>query len=236
MLKQREGIAAEEARIRAAYQDRTGDEALYAWSSPGHLFLMQSRERNVLRLLQRRGCMPLADQEILEVGCGKGTWLRDMIRWGASPDRLHGVELRPEGVELARRLCPGSVRVEQGSATQLPYADETFDLVLQSMVFSSVLDREVRGEIATEMLRVLSPLGTILWYDFFVDNPRNPDVRGVRCPEIEELFPGCAVRLHRTTLAPPIARLLAPRSWLVSHLLESLPLLRTHYLGTIRRI
>jgi hypothetical protein len=83
------------------------------------------------------------------------------------------------------------------------------------------------------MLRVLKPRGLVLWYDFHVGSPRNRDVRAVGRSEIAGLFPGCSMSLQRVTLAPPIARLAAPRSWLLCRLLDAIPLLRTHYLGVI---
>ena len=50
----------------------------------------------------------------------------------------------------------------------------------QATVFSSTLDRRMRQNIAREMLRVLKPEGIVLWYDYHVNNSRNPDVRGVK--------------------------------------------------------
>jgi hypothetical protein len=55
------------------------------------------------------------------------------------------------------------------------------------------------------MLRVLRPGGRILWYDFFRNNPTNPNVRGVGAAEIRALFPGRRIELRRVTLAPPLA-------------------------------
>ena len=52
---------------------------------------------------------------------------------------------------------------------------------------------------------------------------------------IESLFPGCAIALRRTALAPPLMRRLAGRSWLATYLLGRVPLLCTHYVGTIRK-
>ena len=64
---------------------------------------------------------------------------------------------------------------------RLDFRTDSFDFVFQSTVFTSILDSEVRKEVAGEMLRVLKPGGVILWYDFHVNNPRNPDV--LRSPE-----------------------------------------------------
>ena len=85
------------------------------------------------------------------------------------------------------------------------------------------------------MVRVLKQDGLIVWYDFHTNNPWNPDVRGVKKPEIVELFWGCTISLRRLTLAPPIARLVAPYSWLACELLQAIPCFRTHYLGAIRK-
>jgi hypothetical protein len=102
-------------------------------------------------------------------------------------------------------------------------------------VFTSVLDPEMKQAMAAEMLRVLRPHGIILWYDFFWKNPANPYVRPVGKEELRQLFPGCAFDLRRVSLAPPLARLVAPRSWAASAVLSRVPALCTHYLGAIYR-
>jgi hypothetical protein len=93
----------------------------------------------------------------------------------------------------------------------------------------------MKENIASEMLRVLKADGTIIWYDYYVNNPWNPDVRGVKKKEIQELFPNCVLSLKRVTLAPPIVRILGPFSTLLCLILDKVPLLRSHYLGMIRR-
>lgn len=197
--------------------------------------MLQTREREVLPLLARHGFERLGDKRILEIGCGTGQWLRDFIKWGARPDQLVGVDLLADRLAEARRVCPQEVTLICCNAAVLECADNSFDLVLQSTMFTSILDTAMRRAIATEMVRVLRPDGMILWYDYHVDNPSNPDVRGVPAPEIRALFPQCDVTLRRVTLAPPLARAIAPYSRLVCDLLDAVPLLRTHYLGAIRK-
>ena len=60
------------------------------------------------------------------------------------------------------------------------------------------------------MIRVVKNEGMILWYDYHVNNPWNPDVRGVKKQEILRLFPSCQIRVQRTTLAPPLFACRAP--------------------------
>jgi SAM-dependent methyltransferase len=225
---------AEEARVREAYaRRRPGDR--YAFSNPAHLFMMQEREAATLALLGRQGLLPLGDSDILEVGCGGGQWLLDLVRWGAQPDRLHGIDLLPERIAQARRVCAPAVALSLGGATALPYGDGSFDLVLQATMFSSILDPAVRRAMALELLRVLRPAGAVLWYDLRVNNPSNPDVRGVDRDEIAGLFPGCGVALTRVTLAPPVTRLVAGHAAWLARALAVAPFLRTHWLGVLRR-
>jgi SAM-dependent methyltransferase len=196
----------------------------YSLDRPANRFLRQSQERAL------RTIGSLAGKRVLEVGCGSGNWL-EMLAGAAS---LAGIDLDPGRAARAAERFPGA-DVRAGDASQLPWASGSFDLVLQSTVFSSILDLVMRQAVASEMLRVLAPDGAILWYDFFVDNPANPHVRGVRRREIAALFPGCQVSLRRATLAPPLARRIVPVSWRLAELLESLRVLDTHYFGMIRR-
>ncbi len=225
----------EEARIRAAYAKRQKDDARYSYFSMGNLFLMQEREQRLLTLLKRNDLAPLHTKKILEVGCGTGYWLREFIKWGARPENITGIDLLVDRVAEARYLCPEAVRIVYGNAVELAFPDATFDLVVQSTVFTSVLDAMMKQQMASEMLRVVKDDGFILWYDYHVHNPWNPDVRGIKRREISQLFPGCRIKLQRLTLVPPLVRLLAPYSWLACYGLGKIPWLCTHYLGLISK-
>src|SRR5262249_34820780 len=101
-------------------------------------------------------------------------------------------------------------------------------------LFDTILEPEVRRRVADEIMRVVRRDGTIIWYDFRVNNPRNPDAKRIGKQEIGKLFPACDLQLVATTLAPPICRVLARRAWLLALALEKIPVLCTHYLGLIR--
>jgi SAM-dependent methyltransferase len=227
-------IATEEARIKAAYAKRCLG-SLYSWFNQGHLFIVQERERRVLSILRAQGFNSLNDKKVLEIGCGEGYWLREFIKWGASPENMTGIDLLPERIAKAKRLCPQGVEIQCGNAAKLAFPNESFDIVLQSTVFTSVLDFNIKKLMAREMVRLMKKDGLIIWYDYHVNNPRNPDVRGIRKREIAQLFPACGIELHRVTLAPPLVRLLAPYSWLLCYALERLNIFDTHYLGVIRK-
>ncbi len=174
---------------------------------------------------------PKSARSVLDVGCGDGTWLMVFRQLGAR--KLAGIELNDERCSRARRNVPEAELV-CGSAHHLPWPDASFDIVSQFVMFTSILDWNLKQRIATEMLRVLKPSGVILWYDFRVNNPRNRQVRGIGKTEIDSLFPSCDIRLHSLILAPPLASIVVPRSPRLASVLERVPFLRTHYLGLIK--
>jgi SAM-dependent methyltransferase len=220
-------------RIRKVYQARRHElegKDKYSLFNSGHLFMIQQRQRAVLSLLKAEGFYPLAGRRILELGCGEGGVLREFLTYGASSELLSGIELLAWRAQKAGQECESIV---QGNCQRLPYQDQSFDLLLQFTLFTSILDCDLQKNIAVEMLRVIRKSGLILWYDYWW-NPINPDVRGIRKAKIRSLFPQCSVSFRRITLAPPLSRLLAKRTWIGCCLLESLKLLNTHYLAAIR--
>ena len=229
-----EPVNSEEKRIQEAYARRRSGN-LYSRFNCAYLFMAQEREQKYLWLLAQNGFAQLENKKVLEVGCGSGDLLRDFIKWGARPENLFGVELIAERVAEAIHVCPKEVKILQGNAVKLQLPDEMFDLVLQSTVFTSVLDVGTKQQMAAEMCRVLKPNGLILWYDYHMNNPKNLDVQGVKLREIKALFPSCDIRVQRITLAPPIARCVAPYSWLLCYVLSKIPWLRSHYIGVIRK-
>lgn len=228
--------AAEVERLREAYarREREQREARYGLTEPANLYLFQRRERALVELFRRHGLLPLAGKRVLDIGCGDGNVLRDLERYGATPSSLAGVDLLPGRLESAVARSP-AMSFALASGTALPFADDSFDVVLLFTVLSSVLDEGARSTIAREALRVARPDGAVVIYDF-VWNPLNRDVRGAGPAELRRLFAGATVDHRRVTLAPPIARRVVPRSWTVARLLEAVPLLRSHVLACVRRL
>lgn len=223
-------------RLRVEYEDRQrrlGASDIYSLFNQANLFTIQQRQRAVLKLLRRHGRYPLAEQSILELGCGHGGVLLEYLNYGAVPRRLYGTDLLPDRIAAAHQALP-QVALSVADGQHLPYADGRFDLVVQYTVFSSILDGEVKANLARDMRRVLrKPAGLILWYDFWL-NPTNRQTHGIRPAEIRRLFPDCHYEVQRITLAPPITRRLIRFSWLVCYLLEKVRVFNSHYLVAIR--
>ncbi len=226
----------ERKRIANAYakRDQQKKSQRYSLSDPANLFLLQSREKKILALLKTHGFSSLSDKKILGVGCGRGRALLDLMRYGAVPGNIFGIDLLPDRIEEAKKINT-KANLKCGTAEELPYANQSFDMVQTFTVFSSIFSKAMRRRIAGEILRVLKTEGVVLWCDFFLNNPWNHDVEGVNKREIISLFPGCIFDFHKIILAPPLTRTLIRYSWFICYLLEMFPFLRTHYLVVIKK-
>lgn len=224
--------AAEEAEAvaaRYARRDSQSDARRYGLFDPAALQAQQERLRVAVALWRGHGWQGLEGRDLLEVGSGAGGNLLDLLRLGAEPQRVTGLELLAERVAKARAVLPVAVRVIEGDAAQARIPAESQDAVLVFTVFSSLLDASVQQRLAAILWSWVRPGGGVLWYDFAVDNPRNADVHGVSLSRLRALFPQARFQVRRITLAPPLARAAArvhPRgpAWL------NLPPLRTHRL------
>jgi SAM-dependent methyltransferase len=220
--------------VRARYA-RRGQPERYSPLQPDVMHALHERERALRRLFVRLGWLDLTRRCAVEVGCGAGGNLLDLLRLGFLPEQLTGIELLPERLAHARRVLPAALRLLDGDATHADIAPDSADLVLQSTVFSSLLDDAAQQRLADAMWRWAKPGGGVLWYDFTVDNPRNADVRGVPPARVRALVPHGRVTARRITLAPPLARAAARVHPALIGALNLLPPLRTHVLAWIEK-
>lgn len=217
--------------VRQRYdRRRTITAERYSMLNPEVLARVQERERALARLLRGHHGHDLGALTLVEVGCGAGGNLLELLRLGFAPAHLQGLELLPERHALARAVLPAALPLHLGDACVAPVGDASCDLVLQSTVFSSLLDDAFQQRLADTMWRWVKPGGAVLWYDFAVDNPRNLDVRGVPLSRVRALFPQARLQSQRVTLAPPLARWLCRWHPGLYPLANALPLLRTHRL------
>jgi ubiquinone/menaquinone biosynthesis C-methylase UbiE len=231
------GLDRELSRLEAEYKRRDSNNDLtdrYSLFDRSALLRYQSFERNILMLLKKHNFTKLAEKKILDVGCGSGSSLLRFLAYGALPSNLFGIDLMARRIEQAQRLH-SSINWQVGSAHQLPYQNASFDLVMSSVVFSSILSEPLRQKIADEMWRVRKPGGLMLFHDFIYSNPRNPAVRGVTLKQVQRLFgrPGAKFDFRRITLAPPISRVVSPRLYWLACTLEQFKILNTHIIGII---
>jgi SAM-dependent methyltransferase len=221
--------------VRARYARRDVADRRYHPLEPSVWCARLERERALLELLAAQGWGDLSQRRVLEVGCGSGGILLEWLRLGAAPEHLGGIELLSERLAQARSALPAAVTLIEGDALQAAIEPASQDVVMQSTVFSSLLDDAFQQRLADAMWRWTKPGGAVLWYDFTVNNPRNTDVRGVLLARVRELFPLGHITTRRVTLAPPISRIVCRVHPAAYGLVNALPWLRTHVLCWIAK-
>lgn len=214
---------------------RRGGADRYSPLRPEVQRLLQQRQRALRALMAHAGLHDASALRLVEVGCGSGSNLLELLQLGFSPEHLQGIELLPERLQQARHRLPAALQLHAGDATRAPIAPASQDLVLQATVFSSLLDDAFQQQLASTMWRWLKPGGAVVWYDFTIDNPRNRDVRGVPMARLRALFPEGRIRTRRVTLAPPLARAACRVHPLLHDALNLLPFLRTHVLAWVAK-
>lgn len=102
----------------------------------------------------------VAGRRVLDAGCGSGICSEIMARRGAT---VHGVDVTPEMLDLARRRCAGlAVELTLGDLTKpLGWlADQSFDRVLCALALDYV---EPLDGVFAEFFRVTRPGGALVF-------------------------------------------------------------------------
>ena len=103
--------------------------------------------------------------KVLEIGCGNGyrlEWLQKHTAWQCS-----GIEPSAKAVEDA---CKRGVNACQGTAEELPFSSDTFDIVIFGFCLY-LCDRGDLFRIAQEADRVLVNPGWLVIHDFYSTTP-----------------------------------------------------------------
>lgn len=146
-------------RVSSSHFDRVAAD--YDGSLPAHVVEHYLRKR-VAFVIEHcpRGAA-------LDVGCGTGVLA---ARLAAAGYQTIGVDPSEGMLDVLRARAPG-VQAVQAFGTELPFADDSFDLVLSVAVMHHIADPSAVRRTLHEMVRVAKPGGRILVWDH---NPRNP--------------------------------------------------------------
>jgi SAM-dependent methyltransferase len=152
--------------------------------------------------------LPVGSQaRVLDAGCGSGRLLDELRGYG----HVTGLDLNPDSVEIARSR--GHEDVQQGPVENLPFADETFDLVISLDMVEHTADDRVT---LTELRRVTKPGGRFLmtvpalralWssHDVFNNHHRRYDRRMMRSLAADTDWTIERMTYFNSLLLPPAA-------------------------------
>jgi len=115
-----------------------------------------TRDLAALRLERCLEAIEGTSGNLLEIGCGAGRYTRAFLHYRPDLD-VSGCDISHIALDEARAAdSAGKIEYKLGDALDLPYEDNSFDIVLLFDVFEHVTDV---GKAADEVARVLKPGG-----------------------------------------------------------------------------
>ena len=112
-------------------------------------------------------------ERVLDVGCGTGSLTLQAARLLGPDGSIIGIDAAPRMIAIARAKAAAAAlpaRFETAVAEALPFADQQFTLVVNSM-FCHHIDLQLKKLAFAEMYRVLAPGGRLITAD--IDKPSN---------------------------------------------------------------
>lgn len=102
---------------------------------------------------------------ILDLGCGTGLLLQSLL--SKFPEaKLVGIDFSPEMLNVAKQRLPETIELHLGSSEDLPFAENSFDLVISTSAFHYFPNP---GLAITEITRVLKTNGNLVITDWCAD-------------------------------------------------------------------
>jgi ubiquinone/menaquinone biosynthesis C-methylase UbiE len=117
---------------------------------------------NGLRAIGMKMCPPREGMTVLDVGCGTGIHLERYQKAGCT---VFGIDQSPSMLEVAENRLRENANLHMGDASEMPYSDNQFDLIIISTVLHE-MPRAVRSAVINECKRTLKKEGRILIIDF----------------------------------------------------------------------
>ena len=228
------GEQPEVARVEHVYRRYARSrrrQRAWAADNPGNLAL----RAELLSAIRSAAAAELAgEHRILDAGCGNGRWLEALQR-RRHPSRRGSWESTSSSsgsTRLGGRV-PGA-QLELADVRQLPFADDSFVLVLALTLLSSLDSADSVRRGLSELMRVTQPGGLVLCYEPRLPSPFNRDRRTLSDADLDAA--GVQPRdERRLTLLPQLARRLGRSTpWSYPLLLRLRPL-RSHRLVGYRK-
>jgi len=187
-----------------------------------------------LKLINRNKIQINEKSKILDIGCGCGAKLSYFMQTCATPDNLYGVDLSIERIEIAKELYP-NINFFTQDAQELAFENEYFNLTTEFNVIMSILDEDIRNNLAKQMERVTKIGGNIICYDPICKNINyDSHTKGVSIDDLRLYYPNCTI-VDKIGLYTKFTTRFVAKYPALAWLCENIPF-KTHHIVLLKRI
>jgi SAM-dependent methyltransferase len=112
---------------------------------------------------------------VLDIGCGSGALSIKLAK--KFPDaKITGIDYWGKGWDYSKKQCqqnavledvPDRINFLKGDASQLPFENECFDIVVSNFTFHEVKSAKDKKDVIKEALRVVKKGGIFVFHDLF---------------------------------------------------------------------
>lgn len=128
---------------------------------------------------------------VLDLGAGTGAMFSYFAAVADGSTEFHAIEPDPHMRRRAEEEAKNQslqISIKESPAESLPYEDDTFDVVIASMVFCTIPDVETA---LREAARVLKPGGEFRFFEHVVDDGWRARVQSLLAPLWKRIAGGC---------------------------------------------
>lgn len=139
----------------------------------------------------------LSGKSVLELGVGNGKTLAAILL--QKPKSIVALDFSEKAIEICQSRFPKSVSFQVASITEMPFQDETFDVVVCHYILNALSEKDFQKAVS-EIKRVLKKKGKVIFEDFAVGDFRQKGKSktlkkksGITChyftiPELNKIF------------------------------------------------
>lgn len=127
--------------------------------------------KDFVRFLRRDQKLELSNLNILDLGCGNAKNSFYLAEQGLN-NKIVGVEISETALKHARELAPEGNFIKQSIGVVLPFADASFDIILD-VTSSNSLSESEREVYLKEIQRLLKPSGYLFIRALCKDGDKN---------------------------------------------------------------
>jgi 2-polyprenyl-6-hydroxyphenyl methylase / 3-demethylubiquinone-9 3-methyltransferase len=156
-----EATFSKETKVNNDYYHHLGEDWLTANDDPIALLRAESKIKNPWVLKTISAQLGSGQKDVLDIGCGGGFLSNAMALEG---HQVNGIDMSSESLAVAKKSdVTGTANYQSANAYELPFKDESFDVVCAMDFLEHVEDP---AKVILEASRVLKPGGVFFFHTF----------------------------------------------------------------------